>query len=155
MENVVKVKKLFKDAIIPEMATGGAAGADLRACLYDEEAKEKVSKVVIQPGGSAKIHTGLAFEIPEGAVMLLMPRSSMGIKKNLVLMNTVGVLDSDYRGECLIFVKNVGNEPVEILNEERLVQALIIPYGKVSYEEVEELSTTERNKGGFGSTGRV
>ena len=151
----VKVKKLFKDAQLPLIATDGSAGADLRAYLYDETSNEKVIKIVIQPNQEIKIHTGLCFQLPKGTAMLLLPRSSMGIKKNLVLQNTIGLLDSDYTGECMIFVKNIGDEPVEIENGERLVQALVIPYVKANYEEVEELDETERGEGGFGSSGRI
>ena len=155
MLNTVKVKKLFKDAQLPVIATDGSAGADLKAYLYDEEINEKVTKIVIQPNQKAKIHTGLAFQLPYNTAMLLLPRSSMGIKKSLVLQNTIGLLDSDYTGECMIFVKNIGDEPVEIENGERLVQALIIPYVRANYEEVEELNETERGEGGFGSSGRI
>lgn len=148
----VKVKKLFKDAQLPLIATDGSAGADLRAYLYDETSSEKVIKIVIQPNQEIKIHTGLCFQLPKGTAMLLLPRSSMGIKKNLVLKNTIGLLDCDYTGECLIFVKNVGDTPVEIEQGERLVQALVVPYVKANYVEVKELDETERGAGGFGST---
>ena len=154
LTGVVKVKKLFEDAKYPELATKGSAGADLRAYLYDEEMPDvKITKIVIQPNQKAKIHTGLAFQLPKNTAMLLLPRSSMGIKKGLILQNTVGLLDSDYTGECLIFVKNIGDEPVEIENGERLVQAVIIPYVKPAFFEVDELDKTERGNGGFGSTG--
>ena len=152
----IKVKKLFKDAELPLIATGGSAGADLKAYLYDETLpNEKITKIVIQPNQKVKIHTGLAFQLPQGTAMLLLPRSSMGIKKSLVLQNTIGLLDCDYTGECLIFLKNIGDEPVEIENGERLVQALIVPYIKPNYVEVEELNKTERGAGGFGSSGRI
>ena len=153
MLNTVKVKKLFKDAQLPVRATDGSAGVDLKAYLYDEEVNEKVTKIVIQPNQKAKIHTGLAFQLPYNTAMLLLPRSSMGIKKGLILQNTVGLLDCDYTGECMIFVKNIGDELVEIENGERLVQALIVPYVKPKYVEVNELDETERGAGGFGSSG--
>ena len=149
----VKVKKLFKDVELPLIATDGSAGADLKAYLYDEEVNEKVTKIVVQPNQKVKIHTGLAFQLPQGTAMLLLPRSSMGIKKGLVLQNTIGLLDCDYTGECLIFLKNIGDEPVEIENGERLVQALIVPYVKPNFMEVKELDETERGTGGFGSSG--
>lgn len=156
MTEVVKVKKLFKDAQIPTIATEGSAGADLRAYLYDESVpNEKVSKIIIQPNQEVKIHTGLAFQLPKGTAMLLLPRSSMGIKKNLILKNTIGLLDCDYTGECLIFLKNIGDTPVTIEQNERLVQALIVPYVKADYQEVEELDETERGASGFGSSGKV
>ena len=116
---------------------------------------EKVSKVVIQPNQELKIHTGLALQLPAGTALLLLPRSSMGIKKNLILKNTIGLIDTDYRGECLIFVKNIGDAPVEIENGERIVQGLLVPYFKHTFTEVDELDETERGTSGFGSTGRV
>ena len=151
----VKVKKLFKDVAIPKLATDGSAGFDIRAYLYDEEVKDKVAKVSLQPNQELKINTGLSFQLPTGTALLLLPRSSMGIKKNLILKNTVGLLDSDYRGECLIFVKNIGNEVVFIENGERLVQGLIVPYMRPNFIEVDELDSTERGTSGFGSTGVI
>ena len=151
----VKVKKLFKDVQLPLIATDGSAGADLRAYLYDDETNEKVTKIIIFPNREVKVHTGLCFQLPKGTAMLLLPRSSMGIKKDLVLKNTIGLLDCDYTGECLIFLKNVGDTPVEIEQGERLVQALIVPYIKPNFIEVEELDETERGAGGFGSTQRI
>ena len=151
----IKVKKIFKDVELPKLATEGSAGADLRAYLYDEETNEEIAKIILQPNQKAKIHTGLAFQLPKSTAMLLLPRSSMGIKKGLILQNTVGLLDSDYTGECLIFVKNIGDEPVEIKNGERLAQAVIVPYIKPVFFEVEELDKTERGAGGFGHSGRV
>lgn len=151
----VKVKKLFKGAQLPLIATDGSAGADLRAYLYDETTDEKVTKIVVQPNQEVKIHTGLCFQLPAGTAMLLLPRSSTGIKKNLILKNTIGLLDCDYTGECLIFLKNVGDTSIEIEQGERLVQALIVPYVKPNFIEVGELDETERGTGGFGSTQRI
>ena len=151
----IKVKKLFKDAQLPLVATEGSAGADLKAYLFDEETKERVTKIILQPNQEAKIHTGLSFQLPKGTAMLLLPRSSMGIKKDLVLKNTVGLLDCDYTGECLIFLKNVGEKPVEIIQGERLVQAVVVPYVKADYVEVKKLDETERGELGFGSSGKV
>ena len=78
----------------------------------------------------------------------------MGVKKGLVLQNAIGVLDSDYRGECFLFIKNVSDEPVEIEDGERIAQAVVVPYPTINYEEVSELDDTERGAGGFGSTGK-
>ncbi len=155
LTTIVKVKKLFKDVQLPLIATDGSAGADLRAYLYDETTDEKVTKIIVYPDQKIKVHTGLCFQLPKGTAMILLPRSSMGIKKNLVLQNTVGLLDCDYIGECLIFLKNVGDTPVVIEQGERLVQALIVPYVKPNFMEVEELDETERGANGFGSTQRI
>ena len=85
--------------------------------------------------------------------MLIVPRSSTGTKKGLMLQNTVGVLDSDYRGECFLFFRNMKDTPVEIEDGERIAQVIVIPYPTLEYEEVAELQDTERGAGGFGSTG--
>lgn len=143
----VKIKKLYPDAIIPKQATVGSAGFDLSARL-DEET------IIIPRGDKVRIDTGLAFELPENHVMIIAPRSSSGIKKSLMLQNTIGVLDADYRGHCFLFVKNTGKTDLVIENGERIAQAVILPYPKVMFEEVEELSNTERGEGGFGSSGR-
>lgn len=143
----VKVKKVYEDAIIPKQMTVGSAGFDLSARL-DEDS------ITIPRGDKVRIDTGLAFELPENHVMIIAPRSSSGIKKNLMLQNTIGVLDSDYRGHCFLFIKNTGKTDLIIENGERIAQAVILPYPKVVFEEVEELSNTERGTGGFGSTNK-
>lgn len=150
----IKVKKLRENAVVPKMATVGSAGADLHACLYDEETGESISKIVVQPNQRVKIHTGLAFQVPENHVMLIDVRSSSGTKKGLMLQNTIGVLDSDYRGECLLFVTNTLSKPIEIENGERIAQALVLPYPTPKYVVVNELDQTERGEGGFGSSGK-
>lgn len=147
------VKKLREDAILPTQATVGSAGFDIRACLFDEETGEKITKIRVPAGGKVKIHTGLAFQLPENHVMLIFPRSSMGVKKGLMLSNTTGVLDSDYRGECLLFVKNTSDEPIEIEDGERIAQLVVLQYPTMTYRQVDELEDTERADGGFGSTG--
>ena len=151
----VKVKKLREGAELPFVATTGAVGADLRACLYDEETGEKLAKIVIPAGGKAKINTGLAFQLPENYFMMLAPRSSMGIKKGLMLQNTIGILDADFEHECLMFLKNVSDEPVEIEFGERIAQAIVLPYPPVNYSLVEEFDKRETNRiYGFGSSGK-
>lgn len=151
--NKIYVKKLREDAVVPKMATIGSAGSDVRACLYDEETGYKITKIKVPAFGTVKIGTGLAFQLPENHVMLIIPRSSTGTKKGLMLQNTVGVLDSDYRGECFLFFRNMKDTPVEIEDGERIAQVIVIPYPTLEYEEVAELQDTERGAGGFGSTG--
>lgn len=148
----IKVKKFRENAELPFKATRGSVGADLRV-YFDKEDGEQISKVVLQPNQSIKVSTGIAVEIPEDYWMDIRPRSSAGIKKDLVLKNTTGVIDSDYRGEIFLFIKNIGDIPVEIENGERIAQAIILPNYEVNYIEVEELSETNRGDGGFGSTG--
>lgn len=153
MEEIL-VKKLREDAVVPAIATCGSAGADIRACLYDEETQEKITKIVVPVGGKVKIGTGLAFQLPKNHVMLILPRSSTGIKKGLMLQNTTGVLDSDYRGECFLFFRNLDDKPVEIEDGERIAQLVVLAYPSLTYKQVDKLEDTERGAGGFGSSGK-
>jgi len=142
---IVKIKKLVENAVIPKYSKPGDAGLDLTATSVSFE-KNYVS-----------YKTGLAVEIPEGFVGLLFPRSSNS-KMDLILTNSVGVIDSGYRGEIELRYKLVGNgitpSVVKTYNiGDRVGQLIIIPYPIIEFEEVEELSVTERNTGGYGSTG--
>ena len=146
----VSIKKLHEKAVIPAYAKEGDAGLDFTAV---EISRDNV--------GNITYHTGLAVEIPQGYVGLLFPRSSIS-KKQQFLTNCVGVIDSGYRGEIMAKFKPVMGTYDTILdllesNEyeigDRVVQLLIIPYPQIEFEEVEELSETERNTGGYGSTG--
>lgn len=139
----VKIKKLHEDAVIPCYAKHGDAGMDLTAVSkhYDEH-------------GNLCYGTGLAFEIPQGYVGLIFPRSSI-YKKRLVLSNSVGVIDSGYRGEVSFKFKA---ESGLAINEgykvgERVGQIIIIPYPDIEFVEVSELSESERGENGYGSTG--
>lgn len=139
----VKIKKVYSDAVIPKYARPGDAAVDLVA----------IQKVVDHEKNQITYDTGLAFEIPENHVGLLFPRSSI-CKTSLSLSNAVGVIDSSFRG-TVKFVFNkiqlLGNEYYE---GDRVGQLIIMPYPSIEFEEVEELSNTERQGGGFGSTGR-
>ncbi len=132
----VKIKKLNPHAVIPKYALEGDAGMDLVAISksYDENL-------------NVCYGTGLAFEIPEGYMGLVFPRSSIS-KKDLTLSNSVGVIDSGYRGE--VFLKFRGKNTYAI--GDRVGQLITMPYPKVRFLEVEELSSTERGEGGYGST---
>ena len=167
-EMEVKIKKLHKDAVIPRYAKEGDAGLDLTAVSVEYD---KYGNIVYG--------TGLAFEIPEGYVGLLFPRSS-NAKTNMYLTNSVGVLDSGYRGEVMFKYKTVHNvasiiqflwqkyirrmEPLNVrVNTltynvhkigDRIGQLIIIPYPKIEFVESDELSETERGTGGYGSSGR-
>jgi len=155
----VKIKKMHHDAIIPKYAKHGDAGLDL-TCVTKE----------IDEFGNIVYGTGLAFEIPDGFVGLLFPRSSNS-KKYLRLTNSVGVLDSGYRGEVLFKFKHDSFSNLELqykvdylnvvigLNNDyeigdRIGQILILPYPKIEFVEVEMLSNSERGYGGYGSTGK-
>lgn len=140
----VKIKKLHKDAIIPTYATPGSACFDIYA----------LSGGFVSPNNPATIQTGLAFEIPENHVMLVFSRSGHGFKNGVRLANCTGVIDSDYRGELLVKLASNGSGCLDIVYEERIAQAMIIPYEQVSFELVDELSSTERGTGGLGSSGK-
>jgi dUTP pyrophosphatase len=135
----IKIKKLKKEAVIPKYALKGDAGMDIVAITKMETEKE------IEYG------TGLAFEIPKDYVCLIFPRSSVS-KKDLILANCVGVLDSGYRGELRFKFKKMGKESYSI--GDKIGQIIILPYPKVFFEEVKGLSSSARGEGGFGSTGK-
>jgi len=131
---------------LPAYATSGASGLDVRACLE--------APVTLQPMERTLIPTGLAIEIPLGYEVQVRPRSGLAIKKGLSLVNTPGTIDADYRGEVKIIVINLGQEPVEIQDQERIAQWVVAPVVHAAVlEEVTELGDTARRAGGFGSTG--
>ena len=142
----VRVKCLRAGAKLPTYGSSEAAGADLYACL--EEA------VTIRPGETVFIPTGIALEVPKGCAGLVYARSSMGVKRGLAPANKVGVIDSDYRGEIKVVLLNHGSETQVVENGERIAQFLITPVLQPVYVETEALSDTERDTGGFGSTGK-
>lgn len=167
----VKIKKLHENAVIPTYATDGSAGMDFTVVSWE-----------FDKYGNKVYHTGLAFEIPKGYAGLVFPRSS-NAKKQLLLSNSVGIIDSDYRGEVTfkykasVRVLSSLEDYVKVFNREHLSekgninftsifctddydvgdkcgQIVIMPYPHIEFEEVEELSETERGDGGYGSTGR-
>lgn len=140
----LNVKKLDKSAILPKYATSGAACFDLHALESQE---------IDQLGGVRQCKTGLAFEIPAGYVMLVYSRSGHGFKNRVSLVNSVGVIDSDYRGEVIIGLRNDSAIRFNINAGDRIAQAMIIPVPLVHISEVSDLSETDRGAGGFGSTG--
>ena len=146
MSNVIRVKKLDPNATLPTYGSGEAAGADLYACLK--------FPVVINPGETAWISTGIALEVPKGCAGLIYARSSMGTKRGLAPANKVGVIDSDYRGEIRVVLFNHGKDPQIVENGERVAQLLITPVLTPQYTEAQSLSDTDRGTGGFGSTGK-
>ena len=142
----IRVKRLKETAIIPTYGSPEAAGADLYACI-DEP-------VMIKPGESVFIPTGLAMEIPKGYAGLIYARSGLACKRGLAPANKVGVVDSDYRGEFMIVLHNHGDVPQTIEHGERIAQLVITPVFTPGFTEVEELTDTQRSGGGFGSTGK-
>lgn len=142
----INIKKLREDAIIPTKGTTKSAGLDLYALLED-------SKKVIPSGKTVKINTGLAVEIPDGYFAGIFARSGIATKRGLRPANCVGVIDSDYRGEIIIAIHNDSDIDEEILNKERVAQMVIMSYLDVEFNEVDDLSSSDRDHGGFGSTG--
>ena len=144
--DAIRVKKIKANAILPTYGSADAAGADLYACL-DE-------KILIQPGESVFVPTGLAMEIPKGYAGLIYARSGLACKRGLAPANKVGVIDSDYRGEFIVVLHNHGAIAQEIAHGERIAQLVITPVFTPGFAEVEELTDTTRSAGGFGSTGK-
>lgn len=140
----LKVKRLHKDAQLPVYATAGAACFDIHA---DDSC-------IVLPGDRSAVSTGLAFEVPAGYVMLVYSRSGHGFNKGVRLVNSVGVIDSDYRGELLIGLHNDSDAMFKVYKGDRIAQAMLMPVPSVAITEVDELSTTERGAGGIGSTGK-
>lgn len=139
--------KLAPGATAPKQATPGSAGYDLHAHIEDN------IPFAITHKKTQTIHTGVSVAIPEGYVGLITPRSSLG-KRGLALANTVGVIDSDYRGEILLVVTNHSEKPVNVRQGDRIAQLLLVPVFNPALEVVDELPGTVRGLGGFGSTGR-
>lgn len=132
---------------LPNYATAGSAGLDLRACL-DEP-------VTLNPGETLLIPTGLAIHIDDPSLAaVLLPRSGLGHKHGIVLGNLVGLIDSDYQGQVFVSCWNRGDSAFEINIGERIAQMVFIPVVQVGFEQVDEFTTSERGSGGFGHTGR-
>lgn len=142
----INVKLLRAGAHIPTYGTEEAAGADLYACLEET--------LTILPGQTAPVPTGVAVELPKGCAGLIFARSSMGVKRDLAPANKVGVIDSDYRGELLVMLHNHGSQRRTVEPGERVAQLVIVPVYTPGFRIVEELGSTQRGEGGFGSTGK-
>ena len=141
----IKVKKLHEDAILPVYQTKGAAGADIHARL-DEP-------VTMQPGERRAIPTGLAMEIPEGYEVQIRARSGMSIKHGMTMVNGIGTIDADYRGEVAALMINLGQEAFTVEPGMRIGQMVVAQYVAITWSESDALSETDRGEGGFGSSG--
>ncbi|MCL6634143.1 MAG: dUTP diphosphatase [Peptococcaceae bacterium] len=149
---VVRVKKISEkigDTIpLPRHATAGAAGLDLPACLD--------GPLPVPPGSRVRVPTGIAVELPHRHVVgLVFPRSGLATKHGISLANAVGVIDSDYRGEIVVAVINMGEREYVINPGERVAQLVFVPVFAVTLKEVDCLEATARGGGGFGSTGKL
>ncbi len=144
----VKIKKLthFKGEL-PKYQSAHASGFDVRAQLE--------TPIAIKPGERVMVPTALSFEIPPGYELQARPRSGLAWKHGLTIINTPGTIDADYRGEVKILLLNHGQESIEIRDQERIAQCVLVPVIQALWVEAEDLSDTERGAGGFGSTGKV
>lgn len=144
----LEVQRCRPEAILPEVSEGNA-GIDLRVLTQNNE-----PSVTIEPNEFYTFNTGIKMNIPEGYYVEVVPRSSTGIKRNLRIKNTVGVLDSSWKGETLVAVHNFGPTPITVENNERLCQMILHAYPRVLIKEVDDVGTSSRGENGFGSTGR-
>lgn len=138
--------KLEKGAILPEYKTLGAAGADVCANLPD-------GSITIEKGKFCLVPTGLYCEIPSGYEIQVRPRSGLAFKNGITVLNTPGTIDSDYRGELKILLINLGDKDFIINDKERIAQIIVSPVLQAQFEQVTDLSQTQRGTLGFGSTG--
>jgi dUTP pyrophosphatase len=131
---------------LPQYATAGAAGLDLRACLGEA--------LTLQPGDSQLVPSGIAIHIGDpGYAAIVLPRSGLGAKHGIVLGNLVGLIDSDYQGPVFVSVWNRGNTAFTIQPMDRIAQLVVVPVAQVEWNVVEDFAASERGAGGFGSTG--
>jgi len=139
-------RRIGHEIPLPQYATQGSAGLDLRACLREP--------LVLHPGETALIPTGIAIHLASvGLAAMLLPRSGLGHKYGIVLGNLVGLIDSDYQGEVMVSCWNRGKEVFTIGVGERIAQLVVVPVVQVDFEQVEEFQQTSRGADGFGSTG--
>lgn len=130
---------------LPEPASPGSAGLDLRAAVGED--------VAIAPGERAVVPTGLVLEIPSGYEGQVRPRSGLALRHGLLVPNSPGTIDSDYRGELQVILFNLGREPFVVRRGDRVAQLVIAPVSRVAWQEAQTLEDSERGAGGFGSTG--
>ena len=142
----ILVKKFDKNIKLPNYKTSGSSGMDLVAYIKN--------KIIINPGKSAMIPTGIAVAIPNNYEIQIRPRSGLAAKKGISVLNTPGTIDSDYRGEIKIILINLSKKSFVIKSGDRIAQMVLCPVVKCRFKEVKKLPKTIRGKGGFGSTGK-
>lgn len=133
------------DLPLPEQASAGSAGLDLRAAVFED--------LLLAPGERTLVPTGLVLELPRGWEGQVRPRSGLAIRNGISLLNSPGTIDSDYRGEVKVVLANLGGEPFTIRRGDRIAQLVVAPVSRVDVLEASEVGSTERGSGGFGSTG--
>ena len=141
----ILIKRLSKEVSLPKYETSGSSGMDLAAYID--------SNININPGQTAIIPTGLALSIPKGFEVQIRPRSGLAAKQKISVLNTPGTIDSDYRGEIKVVLINLGQDSFKVEKGLRIAQMVVCPVIQAQLKEVNDLSETERGKGGFGSTG--
>ena len=141
----ILIKRLSKEVSLPKYKTSGSSGMDLAANIN--------ANININPGKTAIIPTGLALSIPKGFEVQIRPRSGLATKQKISVLNTPGTIDSDYRGEIKVILINLGQESFKVEKGLRIAQMVVCPIVQAHLKEVDDLSETERGKGGFGSTG--
>ena len=141
----ILIKRLSKEISLPKYETAGSSGMDLAANI--------AGNISIDPGKTAIIPTGLALSVPKGFEVQIRPRAGLAAKKKISVLNTPGTIDSDYRGEIKVILINQGQETFKVEKGLRIAQMVVCPVEQAQIKEVEDLSETERGKGGFGSTG--
>lgn len=146
-ELIVQLRRLRESAVQPRYQTDGAAGMDLSACPEDR------SPILIDPGEIRMIPTGWSISIPTGFEGQVRPRSGLATKHGITVPNAPGTIDSDYRGELVVALINLGRQPFTIEPGMRIAQLVIAPVVRAEIRLAEELAATERGAGGFGSTG--
>ena len=142
----IRVRRVSSTALLPTRGSSSAAGYDLYADLQEE--------VVIAPHTTAKIDTGLQFELPEGYFAGIFARSGIAAREGLRPANCVGVCDSDYRGNYIVAIHNDSDCERRVSPREKIAQMIVMPYLPLEFEEADDLSDTARGAGGFGSTGK-
>ena len=146
--SILKVKLVREGAQLPKRETPGSAGHDLRACIEED--------LIIPAGEGVRLPTGIAIEMESAEyVAIIASRSSMAYKYGISMGNGIGVIDSDYRGEISVFLRNNSDVDFVVHPGDRVAQLLLMPVALPEIIEADELSDTERGAGGFGSTGRV
>lgn len=147
---IIEVKPLphFEGLALPAYETVSAAGMDLRAANAEGE------EITLAPMQRDMVPTGLSMAIPHGYEVQIRPRSGLAAKHGITCLNTPGTIDADYRGEVKVILINLGSEPFTIKRGERIAQMVVAPVTQGVWKEVDELSSTDRGTGGFGSTGR-
>lgn len=143
---IQRVTDKFNNIHLPEYATPGSSGMDLRAAVDGE--------VNIEPGKTALIPTNISVEIPEGYEIQVRPRSGLAVRHGIGVLNSPGTIDSDYRGEIKVILFNFGEETFKIKSGERIAQMILSKFYKMEIQESDQLAESKRGSGGFGHTGK-